>query len=117
MVRAVAMVSRLVVSHDSWSTAVALWPARSASTSAAAVSPVAERSTPAREVIVSCSSLRAPPATRPAVRPSGEGSRHSPSSAGSTVAMRRANTSPSSSEFDASRLAPWTPEQATSPLA
>ncbi len=39
------------------------------------------------------------------------------SSAGSTSAMRRENTRPSSRELEASRLAPCTPEQATSPVA
>ena len=33
------------------------------------------------------------------------------------AAIRREKTRPSSSELDASRLAPWTPEQATSPVA
>ena len=36
---------------------------------------------------------------------------------GSTSAIRREKTSPSSSELEASRLAPCTPEQATSPVA
>ena len=31
--------------------------------------------------------------------------------------VRAPNTNPSSSEFDASRFAPWTPEQAASPQA
>ena len=39
------------------------------------------------------------------------------SSPGSTSAIRREKTRPSSSELEASRLAPWTPEQATSPVA
>ena len=79
--------------------------------------PSAERSTPARSVITACRSRRTPPATRPGLRVSAAGSVQGRSSPGSTSAMRRENTSPSSRELEASRLAPWTPEQATSPVA
>ena len=57
------------------------------------------------------------PETSPGVRPSAAGSDQGRSSSGSTAAIRREKTSPSSSELEASRLAPWTPEQATSPVA
>ena len=57
------------------------------------------------------------PATRPSVRVSGAGSASGRSSPGSTVAIRREKTRPSSSELEARRLAPCTPEQATSPVA
>ena len=67
--------------------------------------------------MTSCSSRRVEPATSPAVRASTAGSDHGRSSAGSTVAIRREKTSPSSRELDASRLAPCTPEQAASPVA
>ena len=67
--------------------------------------------------IADCIDRRRSPETRPSGRTSATGSAQSRSSPGSTSAMRRENTSPSSSELDASRLAPWTPEQATSPVA
>ena len=50
-------------------------------------------------------------------RSSPAGSVHGRSSPGSTSAIRREKTRPSSSELEASRLAPCTPEQATSPVA
>ena len=57
------------------------------------------------------------PARCPATRSSAAGSVQGRSSSGSTSAIRREKTRPSSREFEASRLAPWTPEQATSPVA
>ena len=73
---AVLMVTRLVVSHDSRSTTSATTPASLSSSAVASASPVALRSTPTSAVIVSCSSRRSPPGTRPAVRWSVAGSAH-----------------------------------------
>lgn len=111
------MVSRLVVSQVSVSGLAPVRPARSARTLWAAAMPSADRSTLTWAVIASWSGRRTSPGTRPGVRMSVPGSRQGRSSPGSTVAMRRENTSPSSSELEASRLAPCTPEQATSPVA
>ena len=64
-------------------------------------------------IVVRAAGSTAPPCPRgpaPARRAAGR-------SAASSAAQRRAATSPSVIEFEASRLAPWTPVQATSPTA
>ena len=114
--RAVLMVWRLLVSHAGGPTSGS--PGSSVPRkSIASARPVAWRSTPTRVVITSCIARRRSPSTRPSGRSSAAGSAHGRSSPGSTSAIRRENTRPSSSELDASRLAPCTPEQATSPVA
>ena len=79
--------------------------------------PSALRSTPTRVVMASCRPRRTDPGTSPSVRSSVTGSDQGRSSPGRTAAMRREKTRPSSRELEASRLAPCTPEQATSPVA
>ena len=69
-------------------------------------------------VITRCESAITAALTRPGVRASATGLRRWGSPSRSIAsAIRREKTSPSRSELEASRLAPWTPEQATSPVA
>ena len=87
-------------------------------TRVSAVIPAALRRTPTLAVITASDSRITAGSTRPAGRVSGAGSRRggSPSRA-TAAAIRREKTRPSSRELEASRLAPCTPEQATSPVA
>ncbi len=116
-VSAAEMVTRLVVSQAARSTVSAVRVLSLSIRTPASSRPAALRSTPTRELMTSCSSPRTSPATRPRVRSSATGSAHGRSSPGSTPAIRREKTRPSSNELDARRLAPCTPEQATSPVA
>ena len=113
---AVLIVCRLVVSQAGVP-GVASPGSRARRKASASARPSAWRSTPTRVVITSCMPRRRSPAISPSGRSSAAGSAHARSSPGSTSAIRREKTRPSSSELEASRLAPWTPEHATSPVA
>ncbi len=79
-----------------------------------------ERSTPAFALMIRWRSGRRPGLSTGITRGGADGtgvpSRCGPFSTTSS-AIRSAKTRPSRSEFEASRLAPWTPVQATSPHA
>src|SRR5690606_11285060 len=128
-VTAVATVSRLASSQAPVPVAPA-YPAASVTACAVSASAGPVRDTPAPLVIACCSTPRpgsgsagTPPAAPRPVASRGAwpsivtSGRRSGSSRAMWWAILRANTSASSSELDASRLAPWTPVHATSPHA
>lgn len=118
-VSAVATVSRSVASQLSTEGRTSSRrPASPASCSAASSSPAPLRSAPTRLDIVAVSSARTAGSSRPSrAGDGGAAAVGTGSSRPSASPIRPAKTSPSSSEFDASRLAPCTPVQATSPQA